>query len=225
MKPKRGLLIALALIVIVGVTGAFVFMIQTNGKEPDEDTNRTEEMIPIDRGNEEPIQDDGIKKDGLQITYDLPDGLYFEYEDEEITGGCMKEYMDRNFKKMVDVYLYEVHNEDVGIIDTENPDNSVVYKDITIDGAEWFREMRLAYLERDDANDIQTEKMGDYTVDYFVKYFENSDGIMQGTLAGVITIDESHYYCVKIVEFDQDSAPDMDDYRKLFLLHVQSGQS
>ena len=81
----------------------------------------------------------------------------------------MKEYMDRNFKKMVDVYLYEVHNEDVGIIDTENPDNSVVYKDITID--------------------------------------------------------ESHYYCVKILEFDQDSAPDMDDYRKLFSIHVQSGQS
>ena len=113
----------------------------------------------------------------------------------------------------------------MGIIDTENPDNLVVYKDITVDGAEWFREMRLAYLERDDANDIQTETIGDYSVDYFVKNVENSDGIMQGTLAGVITIDESHYYCVKIVEFDQDSAPDMDDYRKLFSIHVQSGQS
>ena len=33
---------------------------------------------------------------------------------------------------------------------------------------------------------------------------------MQGTLAGVLKIDAEHYYCVKVSEFDQDEAPDIE---------------
>ena len=215
MNPKKRLLLTFVILLVAGIT-VIAALIYQNGKGYDEDTNRTEDMIPADRGMEETVSQDMLEMDQTKFQYSLPDGFYLEYEDSAIDGGCMKEYMDHDYQKVVDVYLYEIHKEDVGILDPDHPERSAVYNDVTVDADEWLRQMRLTFLERDDESDISTEEKENVAIQYFIKYHKNEDGIMQGTLAGVLKIDAEHYYCVKISEFDQDEAPDIEKYKVLF---------
>lgn len=213
---KKNIVIALLSVAAVGVIGGLFFYMQTNGTNTIEETNKTAGMEFISREEAEPVLNDTITYGDVTVNLTIPEGFYFEYENTDIEAGILKEYMDYDYSRMLDLYIYETHVGDVGLIDDENSENSVVLKDITIDADEWFREMRIVYLERDDESDIKTIDLDGKQGRYITKYFENKDGIMQGTLIGLVELDDIHYYCVKIVEFDKDSEPDVNNYIDLF---------
>ena len=82
MNPKKRLLLTFVILLVAGIT-VIAALIYQNGKGYDEDTNRTEDMIPADRGMEENVSQDMLEMDQTKFQYSLPDGFYLEYEDSE----------------------------------------------------------------------------------------------------------------------------------------------
>lgn len=216
---NRKIWLVILSVVVIG-TGFTFFQIISNGKNSDEMTNMSDSMETIDRGEESAISDDEIVYEDIDIAYSLPEDFYFEYENTELEHGTDKSYMDHNFNRMIDIYIYETYVGDVGIIG-DTVEESYVYKDITIDADEWLREMEMVYLESDDASLIKEEVVGGRNVKYIIKYRPNADGIMQGGLIGMIPVDEEHFYAVHVVEFDQDTEPEFDDYKCLFEINIK----
>lgn len=217
---KKIWLVTLCVVVIGAGLGFTFFLIISNGKNADEMTNMSESMEAIDRGDESAISDDKIVFENIDIAYSLPEDFYFEYENTEIEHGIDKSYMDHNFNRMIDIYIYETYVGDVGIIG-DTVEESYVYKNITIDADEWLREMEMVYLETDDISLIKEEKVNERSAKYIVKYRPNDDGIMQGTLVGMIPVDDEHFYAVHVVEFDQDTEPEFNDYKCLFDINIK----
>ena len=225
MKNKNTIIgVGVCVAMLVAVGGMFGLM-SIRGKAVEEVTNVSDGDEYINRGTQTTTGDDCIDYDSLYVSYELPDGFYFEYEDKEnIENGVLREYMDHDYNKMLDIYIYEDHVGTVGLIDMDNSDNTTIYKDINIDAQEWFREMRLVYLDRDDENDIKSDTVGDKTVTYFTEYEKAEDGVMRGKLVGYIELDDTHYYAVALTEFDQDREPGLADYKSVFNIALKQAE-
>lgn len=216
MKNNGKVIATFIIIIIVVICLLLVVFIQTNGKKSHEITNRTEDMIPVNRGEEETIKEDLISYEEMEVTYKVPNEFYFEYENDFEVSGYLKEYMNHNYNKSIEVTLYKVHEGEFYFMDSDNTESAEFNESIIIDANEWLREMQLVYLRTSDPTMISEADIEGNIVRYFIKYEKNEDGIMQGMLVGVIIINDEFYYCVTVIELDEKVAPDLKKYKNIF---------
>lgn len=216
MNNKGRIVVISVIAIVVVVCLLLVVFIQTKGKGNHETTNKSEDMVPANRGDADTIKEDLITYDGMEVSYELPSGFYFEYENDYEISGQLKEYMNHNYNKSIEVTLYKVHEGEFYFIDSDNSESVEYNENILKDGNEWLREMQLVYSGTDGSSTISEVDVSGNSVRYFVKYEKNEDGVMQGMLAGVITINDEFYYCVTVTEFDEQAAPDLDNYKNVF---------
>lgn len=212
-KRKAGLLIFFILF-LVWIIWALIFLVR-NGKKQDELTNRPasdSHSMGINRKEEKAATEGSVSQNGITVNYGLPENFYYDDEmsDESCSG---KTYYNYNFSVMLDIFLYRTHEEDSAMIDTENPENSVISKGKRIDANAWFEERQLLYLGRIEDTDVKETTIMGNDVRYFTKYFQNENGQMQGTLIAMITLNDDYYYCIRAVEFEKDKAPSPEEYK------------
>lgn len=205
---------AIVAAVFIVFAGVFIFF-DTKGSSAEEETNRIQGKMPVNRTDETPVAYEEISFDNITVSFKLPDNFYFANEYEDEGRSVMKSYFSFDYSVMADISFLKDHMGDSVVLDSENGIIAKDYRNTIMTSEKWLEEMQLTYLENTDPNNIMTSDVNGNTVRYFIEYEEVQEKMM-GVIIGVTDLGDGYYYGVRIVEHGKDKAPEFATYREVF---------